>query len=84
MADAADIQVPVFLSHSATDEFTLPHHSQDIYDNLPNSVCKRIHLTDWGSEHAELIDDNLATYENQFDEFLSACVPGFGAVAGGQ
>ena len=30
------------------------------------------------------IDDNLATYETQFDEFLSACVPGFGAVAGGQ
>ena len=84
MADTANIQVPVFLSHSATDEFTLPHHSQDIYDHLPDSLCKRLHLTDWGSEHAKSIDDNLATYKTQFDEFLSACVPGFGATAGGQ
>ena len=84
MADAEDIQVPVFLSHSATDEFTLPHHSQDIYDQLPDSLCKRLHLTDWGSEHAKSIDDDPATYKAQFEEFLSACIPGFGAVAGSQ
>ena len=41
-----------------------------------------IGLTDWGSEHADSIDDNFAKYQAQFDEFLSACVPGFGAAGG--
>ncbi len=77
--DAADEQTsPIFLSHSATDEFTQPHHSVDIAAQLPPTLCTRLHLTDWGSTHGHSIDDNLAAYQAQFDEFLAACVPTFG------
>lgn len=75
---AASLSEPVFLSHSATDEYTLPHHSEDIYAHLPADTCKRLHLTDWGSAHADSVDDDLAAYKAQMDEFLEACVPGFG------
>lgn len=69
---------PVFLSHSASDAYTLPHHSEDIFAQLPEATCKRLHLTDWGSEHANSIDDNFDAYKSQMVEFLDACVPGFG------
>lgn len=77
--DTADeLTSPVFLSHSASDEFTLPHHSVDIAGQLPAALCQRLHLTDWGSKHADSIDDDFAAYQAQFDEFLAACAPGFG------
>ncbi len=75
---APQIGAPVFLSHSATDEYTLPHHSQDIAAQLPATLCQRLHLTDWGSEHAASIKDDFATYQAQFEEFLAACAPEFG------
>lgn len=78
MAAAAILHDPVFLSHSATDEYTLPQHSVDIFAQLPESLCRRLHLTDWGSEHADSVDDDPATYKAQMDEFLDSCVPGFG------
>jgi len=78
---APQIAAPVFLSHSATDEFTLPHHSQDIAANLPATLCHRLNLTDWGSRHAHSIDDNFAAYQAQFDEFLSTCASSFGQVS---
>lgn len=84
MEDAPKIDEPIFLSHSATDEFTLAHHSQDISAEIPATICHRLHLTDWGSKHADSIDDNFAKYQAQFDEFLNACVPGFGAAEGSQ
>jgi fermentation-respiration switch protein FrsA (DUF1100 family) len=77
MAAAPAISAPVFLSHSATDEFTLPHHSVDIDATLASGACRRLHLTDWGSAHAESINDNFATYKAQMDEFLAACAPDF-------
>lgn len=80
--DAADEQTsPIFLSHSATDQFTLPHHSADIAARLPATHCARLHLTDWGSMHGHSIDDNLAAYQAQFDEFLAGCAPNFGQPA---
>lgn len=79
MASAESLTGPVFLSHSASDEYTLPHHSEDIFAQLPEATCKRLHLTDWGSEHANSIDDNFDAYRAQMVEFLDACVPGFGS-----
>ena len=79
MLAAPQIDAPVFLSHSATDQFTLPHHSVDIAAQLPAALCQRLHLTDWGSEHGNSIDDDFAAYQAQMDEFLAACAPEFGA-----
>ena len=80
--DAADeLTSPVFLSHSASDEFTLPHHSVDIAAQLPAVLCQRLHLTDWESEHGNSIDDDFAAYQAQIEEFLVACAPDFGQTA---
>lgn len=84
MISAGSLTEPVFLSHSASDDYTLPHHSEDIFAQLPQATCKRLHLTDWGSEHADSIDDNFDAYKAQMDEFLNACVPGFGLAAAAQ
>lgn len=81
MVSAESLTEPVFLSHSASDAYTLPHHSQDIFAHLPQATCKRLHLTDWGSEHAHSVDDDFGAYKAQMDEFLNACVPGFGLAA---
>jgi hypothetical protein len=78
---AQQIDAPVFLSHSAADQYTLPHHSQDIAGQLPAALCQRLHLTDWGAEHGASIDDDFATYQAQFEEFLAACAPEFGQAA---
>jgi hypothetical protein len=78
LLSAPQIAAPVFLSHSAIDGYTLPHHSQDIAAQLPAALCQRLHLTNWGSEHGNSIDDDFATYQAQFEEFLAACAPDFG------
>jgi hypothetical protein len=75
---APQVTAPIFLSHSATDEYTLPHHSQDIAAQLPAALCQRLYLTDWGSEHAASIKDDFAAYQAQFEEFLAACASDFG------
>jgi fermentation-respiration switch protein FrsA (DUF1100 family) len=75
---ADDIQVPVFLSHSATDEYTVSRHSEEIYAQLEEAPCTRLHLTDWGSEHTDSITDDFGAYQAQVEEFLEACVGGFG------
>lgn len=75
---APQIDAPVFLSHSATDQYTLPRHSQDIAAQLPAALCQRLHVTDWGSEHAASIKDAFSAYQAQFEEFLAACAPAFG------
>ena len=51
----------------------------DIAAQLPAALCQRLHLTDWGSEHGNSIDDDFAAYQAQMDEFLGACAPEFGA-----
>lgn len=79
LAAAPQIDDPVFLSHSATDAYTPPHNSVDLDAALPAALCQRFHLTDWGAEHGQSIDDNFAAYQAQFDEFLTACAPAFGA-----
>lgn len=75
---ADDIQVPVFLSHSATDEYTVSRHSEEIYARLEEAPCTRLHLTDWGSAHTDSINDDFGAYQAQVEEFLGACVRGFG------
>lgn len=74
----AELHEPVFLSHSATDEYTPSHNSVDIDAALPAAVCQRFYLTDWGAAHGQSIDDNFTAYQAQFDEFLAACAPDFG------
>lgn len=77
--DAADEQTtPIFLSHSASDQYTLPQHSVDIAAQLPATLCSRLHLTDWGARHGDSINDNFGAYQAQFQEFLAACAPEFG------
>ncbi|MER2600514.1 MAG: alpha/beta fold hydrolase [Caldilineales bacterium] len=73
-----ELSEPLFLSHSASDAYTDPHHSVDIEAAVPATVCQRFHLTDWGAEHGQSIDDDYAAYAAQFDEFLAACAPDFG------
>lgn len=75
---AAQMDTPVFLSHSASDEYTLPQHSVDIAAQLPAVLCSRLHLTDWGARHGNSINDDFAAYQAHFQEFLAACAPGFG------
>ncbi len=77
--DAADEQTaPVFLSHSASDQYTLPQHSVDIAAELPATLCSRLHLTDWGARHGNSISDDFAAYQAQIQDFLAACAPEFG------
>jgi fermentation-respiration switch protein FrsA (DUF1100 family) len=73
---AEAIQVPVFLSHSLTDEYTVSAHSSDIYPRIAHDR-KALHLTDWGAEHGQSIDTDFDAYEAHMDAFLDAYVPQF-------
>ena len=78
MLSAESLTEPVLLTHSLSDDYILPHNSEDIFGHLPETTCKQLNLTDWGSSHAHSVDDNFNGYKAQLDEFLDACVPGFG------
>lgn len=73
----ANIQVPVLLIHSLTDEYTFSTHSEDIYANSDKSRTV-LHLTDWGAPHARSLSTDPVAYKQLVDDFLSQYVPGFG------
>ncbi|MCA9938751.1 MAG: alpha/beta fold hydrolase [Anaerolineales bacterium] len=81
MLAAAQIRVPAFLLHSLQDTYTLPAHSQDIYDHL-GETRKVLYLTDWGASHSASVTTNLAGYQAYMDDFLAAYVPQFPPVHG--
>ena len=72
---AADM--PIFLIHSLTDEYTFSTHSEDIYANS-NQSRTVLHLTDWGSPHARDILTDYAAYRQLFADFLAQYAPEFG------
>lgn len=71
------VQVPVLLIHSLTDEYTAPSHSEDIYANSDHSRTE-LHLTDWGAPHGRSIITDPAAYAEIFDQFLARFAPDFG------
>ena len=81
MQVAAQMQTPVFLLHSQQDSYTLPDHSQDIYDNLAD-VGRALYLTDWGAGHSASITVNFDGYDAYMDDFLAQYVPQFPSPSG--
>lgn len=75
--EAAKIQIPVFLSHSASDPGTLPYHSEAIYKNVGHDR-KVVYINEWDAPHARDINLNYAGYERHVDDFLRRFVPDFG------
>lgn len=72
---AADM--PIFLIHSLTDEYTFSTHSEDIFANSDQSRTV-LHLTDWGSPHARDILTDYPAYRQLFADFLAQYAPEFG------
>jgi dipeptidyl aminopeptidase/acylaminoacyl peptidase len=73
----ADVQVPVLLIHSLTDEYTFATHSEDIYANSePGRTV--LHLNDWGAPHARDLSTDPAAYRRLVDDFLRQFAPDFG------
>lgn len=66
---ADKIHSPLFLTHSGSDDYTLPYHSEDIFKKVRYEP-KELFITDWGSKHAKSIDDDFETYSNEFLHFL--------------
>lgn len=75
-ADAPRLTMPVFLLHSATDEYTPPDHSQRIHDAIGHDR-KELHVTTWGAAHTQSLTTDPATYQALLDGFLDRHAPGF-------
>lgn len=73
----AEVEVPVLLVHSLTDEYTFPSHSKDIYANSDPSRTV-LELTDWGAPHGRSIITDPDSYKQLVDEFLAQYAPDFG------
>jgi dipeptidyl aminopeptidase/acylaminoacyl peptidase len=73
----AEIEVPVLLIHSITDEYTFSTHSEDIYANSDQSRTV-LRLNDWGAAHARDISTDPDAYRQLVDAFLSQFAPDFG------
>lgn len=71
-----NLRIPVFISHSAQDKYTVPRHSELIYQNI-SYENKMLHITNWGAEHARSMDVNPKEYEKHLDEFIEKYVPAF-------
>jgi pimeloyl-ACP methyl ester carboxylesterase len=76
-AAAKNIESPVFLSHSASDEGTLPYHSEAVYANVPHER-KTLHVNEWNAPHARDINLRYDEYEAHMNAFLREFVPDFG------
>jgi dipeptidyl aminopeptidase/acylaminoacyl peptidase len=73
----ADVQIPVLLVHSTTDEYTFSTHSEDIYANSDQSRTV-LRLNEWGAPHARDISTDPEGYRQLVDEFLTQFAPNFG------
>jgi pimeloyl-ACP methyl ester carboxylesterase len=69
--------VPILLIHSRTDSFTPYTHSEAIYAHS-NKATTVLHITDWGSAHAQDIFTDYDAYKQYVDEFLAQYAPDFG------
>lgn len=76
-AQAARIQIPAFINHSAADTGTLPYHSEEIYAALPGDA-RVLHINEWDAPHCRDINVNYSGYEAHMDAFLAQHVPAFG------
>jgi len=74
---AADIQAPVFLTHSLQDEYTLSDHSETIYANLDPSRSV-LEITNWDSPHAEAVYQRTDEFYALINDFLQTHVPTYG------
>jgi dipeptidyl aminopeptidase/acylaminoacyl peptidase len=74
---AADIQAPVFLTHSRQDEYTLSDHSEAIYANLDPSRSV-LEITNWDSPHAEAVYQHTDEFHALINDFLQTHVPAYG------
>lgn len=78
---AADIQSPVFLTHSLQDEYTLPDHSRAIYANLDRGRSV-LELTNWDAPHAEAVYLRTDEFHDLINEFLQTYVSDYGLSVG--
>jgi dipeptidyl aminopeptidase/acylaminoacyl peptidase len=77
----ANTDTPIFIIHSATDEFTPASHSEAIYANS-NPETTWLEITEWGAPHAQSIIYEPDAYKLMVNEFLSVYAPEFGTVNG--
>jgi len=77
----AEVDTPILLVHSLQDEFTLPTHSEAIYDNA-NQETTVLQLNDWGAGHAADIFERPEEYKAFVDTFMTEFVPEFGLTGG--
>ncbi len=68
---------PVFIIHSAEDEFTPATHSEAIYATS-NHETTWLEITEWGAPHAQSIIYEPELYKQMVDEFLAVYAPDFG------
>lgn len=73
----SEIEVPIFLIHSETDDYTPPSHSINLSQEL-NPFNSEFHLTDWGSGHVEDMTDHPEKFDALLDRFITAHVGRFG------
>lgn len=73
----AQIEVPVLLIHSLTDEYTFYTHSEDIYANSHKERTV-LELTDWGAPHGRSILTDPVAYRRIVDDFLAQYAPDYG------
>lgn len=66
---AESILIPTLLIHSATDTYTEPYHSEEIYQALKTSR-KKLAITDWGSKHGLSINDDYEKFRAIVLDFL--------------
>ena len=79
-AAAQNIQIPVYLSHSASDTGTLPYHSEKVFEAVPHNR-KVLHINQWNAPHARDVKVNYEGYSRQFDAFLKEFAPQFTAAS---
>lgn len=73
----AEIEAPVLLIHSLTDEYTFSTHSEDIYSNSDKNRTV-LELTDWGAPHGRSILTDPDGYRRIVADFLAQHAPDYG------
>lgn len=69
-------QPPVFISHSLADDETEPVNAARIGFAL-DPTRSAVRLTNWGSKHAQCINDDPERYREGFEDFVATYAPGF-------
>ncbi|PJZ70706.1 hypothetical protein CH373_07190 [Leptospira perolatii] len=74
---AKDVQSPVFISHSKSDESVPVYHAEVNYKGLIHTK-KLLFLNDWGASHVRDLNVNYEEYKKHMNQFLDQYVPDFG------